>query len=95
MCLATKADSKRIYARIYDCYRQPKRRCPLQRSRPNTLRGVFKRIDHIGVAVEQLEPALELYRDSFELELAHREVVEEQGVEAVITTYKHCQDFDL
>jgi methylmalonyl-CoA epimerase len=45
---------------------------------------VFSRIDHIGVAVEQIEPALELYRDSFELELAHREIVEEQGVEAVL-----------
>jgi methylmalonyl-CoA/ethylmalonyl-CoA epimerase len=45
---------------------------------------VFSRIDHIGVAVREIEPALELYRDSFELELAHREVVEEQGVEAVL-----------
>jgi methylmalonyl-CoA epimerase len=45
---------------------------------------VFSRIDHIGVAVEELEPALELYRDSFRLQLAHREVVEEQGVEAVL-----------
>ncbi|TMK24557.1 MAG: methylmalonyl-CoA epimerase [Actinobacteria bacterium] len=45
---------------------------------------MFSRIDHIGVAVEQIEPALELYRDSFELALAHREVVEEQGVEAVL-----------
>jgi len=45
---------------------------------------VFTRIDHIGVAVEQLEPALELYRDTLALELAHREVVEEQGVEAVL-----------
>jgi methylmalonyl-CoA/ethylmalonyl-CoA epimerase len=45
---------------------------------------VFSRIDHIGVAVEQLEDALELYGRSFELSLAHREVVEEQGVEAVL-----------
>jgi methylmalonyl-CoA/ethylmalonyl-CoA epimerase len=45
---------------------------------------VFSRIDHIGVAVEEIEPALELYRDSFELSLAHREVVEDQGVEAVL-----------
>ena len=45
---------------------------------------MFSRIDHIGVAVEELEPALELYRDSFQLTLAHREVVEEQGVEAVL-----------
>jgi methylmalonyl-CoA/ethylmalonyl-CoA epimerase len=48
------------------------------------LRLVFSRIDHIGVAVEELEPALELYRDSFQMELAHREIVSEQGVEAVL-----------
>jgi methylmalonyl-CoA/ethylmalonyl-CoA epimerase len=52
--------------------------------RPNKLRSVFDRIDHIGVAVEEIEPALELYRDSFELTLAHREVVADQGVEAVL-----------
>jgi methylmalonyl-CoA/ethylmalonyl-CoA epimerase len=45
---------------------------------------VFSRIDHVGVAVAELEPALELYRDSFGLQLAHREVVEAQGVEAVL-----------
>jgi methylmalonyl-CoA/ethylmalonyl-CoA epimerase len=45
---------------------------------------VFNRIDHIGVAVEQLEPALQLYRDRLKLGLAHREVVQEQGVEAVL-----------
>jgi methylmalonyl-CoA epimerase len=45
---------------------------------------VFSRIDHIGVAVEEIEPALELYRDSFEMTLAHREIVQEQGVEAVL-----------
>jgi methylmalonyl-CoA/ethylmalonyl-CoA epimerase len=45
---------------------------------------MFSRIDHIGVAVEEIEPALELYRGSFELQVAHREVVEEQGVEAVL-----------
>jgi methylmalonyl-CoA/ethylmalonyl-CoA epimerase len=45
---------------------------------------VFSRIDHIGVAVEDLELALELYRDRFEMSLAHREVVTEQGVEAVL-----------
>jgi methylmalonyl-CoA epimerase len=45
---------------------------------------VFSRIDHIGVAVEEIEPAMALYRDSFELALAHREIVEEQGVEAAL-----------
>ena len=48
------------------------------------LRRVFTRIDHIGVAVEEIEPTLELYRDNFELRVAHREVVQEQGVEAVL-----------
>jgi methylmalonyl-CoA/ethylmalonyl-CoA epimerase len=45
---------------------------------------VFTRIDHIGVAVEEIDPSLELYRDNFQLRVAHREVVEEQGVEAVL-----------
>jgi methylmalonyl-CoA/ethylmalonyl-CoA epimerase len=46
---------------------------------------VFSRIDHIGVAVEQIdELTLELYRDHFQMAVAHREVVEEQGVEAVL-----------
>jgi methylmalonyl-CoA epimerase len=45
---------------------------------------VFSRIDHIGVAVAEIDPALELYRDSFELTVAHREIVQEQGVEAVL-----------
>jgi methylmalonyl-CoA/ethylmalonyl-CoA epimerase len=45
---------------------------------------LFGRIDHIGVAVEDLDAAIDLYESSFEMELAHRERVEEQGVEAVL-----------
>jgi methylmalonyl-CoA/ethylmalonyl-CoA epimerase len=45
---------------------------------------VFGRIDHIGVAVEDLDAAIALYEKSFEMELAHRETVESQGVEAVL-----------
>jgi methylmalonyl-CoA/ethylmalonyl-CoA epimerase len=45
---------------------------------------VFRRIDHIGVAVAEIEASLALWRDSFQMEVAHREVVEEQGVEAVL-----------
>jgi methylmalonyl-CoA/ethylmalonyl-CoA epimerase len=45
---------------------------------------VFNRIDHIGVAVEDIEAALALYRDVFKMSVAHREVVEQQGVEAVL-----------
>jgi len=45
---------------------------------------LFGRIDHIGVAVEDIDAAIELYRDGFGMELAHRETVSSQGVEAVL-----------
>jgi len=45
---------------------------------------VFGRIDHIGVAVEDLDAGIELYEKGFGMELAHRETVESQGVEAVL-----------
>jgi methylmalonyl-CoA/ethylmalonyl-CoA epimerase len=45
---------------------------------------VFDRIDHIGVAVEDIDSSLELWRDRLELHDAHREISEEQGVEAVL-----------
>ena len=45
---------------------------------------MFTRIDHVGVAVEEIESALELYRDRLRLRVAHREVVADQGVEAVL-----------
>jgi methylmalonyl-CoA epimerase len=41
-------------------------------------------IDHVGVAVEDLEGALTLYRDSLGMPLVHRETVAEQGVEAAL-----------
>ncbi len=46
--------------------------------------GTLDRIDHVGIAVAELEPALALWRDGFQLDVAHREIVEEQGVEAVL-----------
>src|SRR6187549_2542153 len=45
---------------------------------------MFGRIDHVGVAVDDLDAAIGLYESSFEMRLAHRETVEEQGVEAVL-----------
>lgn len=45
---------------------------------------MFDRIDHVGIAVAEIEPALELWRDTMQLDVAHREIVEEQGVEAVL-----------
>ena len=41
-------------------------------------------IDHVGVAVEDIDSALALYRDSLGLPLVHRETVAEQGVDAAL-----------
>lgn len=41
-------------------------------------------IDHVGVAVQDIESALTLYRDQLGMPLVHRETVSEQGVEAAL-----------
>ena len=41
-------------------------------------------IDHVGIAVADLESAVELYRRTFGIEPAYRERVESQGVEEVL-----------
>jgi methylmalonyl-CoA epimerase len=45
---------------------------------------MFARIDHVGVAVEDLDVAIKLYETTFGMTLVHRETVTEQGVEAVL-----------
>ncbi len=45
---------------------------------------MFTAIDHTGVAVADLDAAIPFYRDVLKFELVHREVVEQQGVEAVL-----------
>lgn len=45
---------------------------------------MFGKIDHIGVAVEDLDTAIGLYAETFEMTVAHRETVETQGVEAAL-----------
>ena len=50
----------------------------------DSIRPVFGRIDHIGVAVEDLDEAIALYGERLGMPLQHRETVEEQGVEAVL-----------
>lgn len=45
---------------------------------------MFSRIDHVGVAVDDLDAAVGFYERAFGMPLAHRETVEEQGVEAVL-----------
>ena len=41
-------------------------------------------IDHVGIAVEDLEASVQLYRRLVGIEPAHRERVEDQGVEEVL-----------
>ena len=45
---------------------------------------MFAQIDHVGVAVADLDAAIALHERTYGMALAHREVVEEQGVEAVL-----------
>jgi methylmalonyl-CoA/ethylmalonyl-CoA epimerase len=45
---------------------------------------MFDRIDHIGIAVEDLDGALTLFETTFGMPVVHRETVEEQGVEAAL-----------
>ena len=51
---------------------------------------MFGLIDHIGVATDDLEASLALYERTFEMPLAHRETVAEQGVEAVLLDVGDC-----
>jgi methylmalonyl-CoA/ethylmalonyl-CoA epimerase len=45
---------------------------------------MFARVDHIGVAVDDLDAAIALHEGAYGMALLHREVVDEQGVEAVL-----------
>jgi methylmalonyl-CoA/ethylmalonyl-CoA epimerase len=41
-------------------------------------------IDHVGVAVDDIDSALALYRDTLGMPLVHRETVTDQGVDAAL-----------
>jgi methylmalonyl-CoA/ethylmalonyl-CoA epimerase len=41
-------------------------------------------IDHVGVAVEEIDAALAIYRDALGMPLVHRERIAEQGVDAAL-----------
>ena len=45
---------------------------------------MFDRIDHVGIAVADLDAAVQLYESTLGMPLVHRETVTEQGVEAVL-----------
>jgi methylmalonyl-CoA epimerase len=45
---------------------------------------VFTQIDHVGIAVADLEAAVALHEREYGMPVAHRETVASQGVEAVL-----------
>lgn len=45
---------------------------------------MLTQIDHVGIAVDDLEAAVEHYRRTLGIEAAHREVMDDQGVEEVL-----------
>jgi methylmalonyl-CoA/ethylmalonyl-CoA epimerase len=45
---------------------------------------LFTEIDHVAIAVRDLEAAIGYYRDTFGCEVDHREVVERDGVEEAL-----------
>ena len=45
---------------------------------------LLARIDHVGVAVEDLDAQIAQYEGTYGMALVHRETVHEQGVEAVL-----------
>jgi methylmalonyl-CoA/ethylmalonyl-CoA epimerase len=51
---------------------------------------MFELIDHVGVAVEDLDAAVALYEETLAMPLAHRETISEQGVEAALLDVGDC-----
>ncbi|MFA6300152.1 MAG: methylmalonyl-CoA epimerase [Nocardioides sp.] len=52
---------------------------------PELTGPLFTAIDHVGIAVPDLDVAIAFYRDTYGMEMVHEEVNEEQGVrEAMI-----------
>lgn len=45
---------------------------------------MFQLIDHVGVAVSDLESVIEIYEGTFGMKLVHQETVESQGVDAAL-----------
>ncbi len=41
-------------------------------------------LDHVGIAVKDLDASIDSYRDRYGVEPAHREIVESQGVEEAL-----------
>jgi methylmalonyl-CoA/ethylmalonyl-CoA epimerase len=51
---------------------------------PETLGSLLTEVDHIAIAVRDLEAAADWYKEVFGAEVVHREVVESDGVEEAL-----------
>ena len=47
-------------------------------------RAMLDAIDHVGIAVDDIDAALSVYRGSLGMTLVHRETINEQGVDAAL-----------
>ena len=50
---------------------------------------LFTRIDHVGIAVSDLDEAIAFYKETFGLDVVHEEVNEEQGVREAMLAVGH------
>jgi len=55
-------------------------------------RNLFVCIDHVGLAVPDLDAAIEMYRSAFGMEVVHQETNEEQGVREAMVAVGDPQD---
>jgi methylmalonyl-CoA/ethylmalonyl-CoA epimerase len=56
---------------------------------------LFDHIDHVGLAVEDMEAAIALYRDLFGMAVTHDETVSGQGTRAVFLSARSGPDLEL
>jgi methylmalonyl-CoA/ethylmalonyl-CoA epimerase len=61
-------------------------------ARPELPSYLFEAIDHVGIAVPDLDVAIAFYRDTFDMELVHEETNEEQKVREAMVAVGDPED---
>jgi methylmalonyl-CoA/ethylmalonyl-CoA epimerase len=56
---------------------------------------MFDHLDHVGIAVEEVDATLALYRDLFGMTVAHDETVPDQGTRAIFLSAPSGPDLEL
>ena len=60
-----------------------------EQSLPQDVQHLFTAIDHVGIAVPDLDEAIAFYRDTYGMQVLHEEVNEEQGVREAMVGVGH------